>query len=228
MTRVSRTLPTVLGAVLLSAMTALSAGPVREEGAPELRQQSNGNYLVRMSEDPVVAYKGGIAGLKATKPTKGDKINPNSPEVVRYAAYLDSRHDAALTSVGGARKLYDYRFAVNGFAAELTADQAARLAKMPGVVSVEADVADPIDTLSTPRFLGLTAAGGLWSQLGGPEGAGEDIVIGDIDTGIWPEHPSVSDRTGENANGVEGKLDYQQLPGWHGGCVPGDEFNASH
>lgn len=228
MARHFRTLPTLLGAALLSAMTALTAGPVLEEGATTQKLRVSGNYLVRLSEDPVVAYKGGIAGLKATQPQRGNKLSPNDPNVIRYAAYLDARHDAVLSKVGGGRKLYDYRYAVNGFAAELTATQAARLAKVPGVVSVEADVADPIDTLSTPKFLGLTASGGLWSQLGGPQGAGEDVIIGVLDTGIWPEHPSVSDRTGENANGVEGKLDYHQLPGWHGKCTPGEDFNASH
>ncbi|MFL5310508.1 MAG: S8 family serine peptidase, partial [Myxococcales bacterium] len=133
-----------------------------------------------------------------------------------------------LSSVGGGRKLYDYRYALNGFAAQLTADQAAKLAATPGVVAVEPDVAVPVDTLTTPRFLGLTDPGGLWSQLGGFESAGEDVVIGDIDTGVWPEHPSFSDRTGTNANGVPGKLDYHQIPGWHGKCVPGQDFNASN
>ena len=34
-------------------------------------------------------------GYKATKPAKkGEKIDPNSPDVVKYASYLDSRHDA--------------------------------------------------------------------------------------------------------------------------------------
>lgn len=227
MARLFRTLPTLLAATLLSFMTALTAGPVLEEGATAQKQRVSGNYLVRLSEDPVVAYKGGIAGLKATQPKAGNKLSPNDPDVIRYAAYLDSRHDAVLAKVGGGRKLYDYRYAVNGFAAELTATQAARLAKVPGVVSVEADVADAIDTMSTPRFLGLTASNGLWSQLGGPEGAGEDVIIGVLDTGIWPEHPSVSDRTGTNNNGVEGKLDYHQIPGWNGKCTPGEEFNAS-
>src|SRR4051794_10908020 len=35
-------------------------------------------------------------------------------------------------------------------------------------------------------------------------------------------------RTGTNPNGGEGKLDYPQIPGWHGKCVPGQDFNASN
>ncbi len=227
MTRIFRATASMLGVALVCAAAGISAAPVQEDGASAPKQRVSQNYLVRMSESPVVGYTGGIAGLKATKPTRGNKINPNSPEVVRYASYLDSRHDQMLAKVGGGQKLYDYRYAVNGFAARLTADQAARLAKVPGVVSVEQDVAEFVDTLSTPTFLGLTAAGGLWEQLGGPANAGEDIIIGDLDTGIWPEHPSVSDRTGTNNNGVTGKLDYHQIPGWHGKCTPGEGFNAS-
>src|SRR5690349_6311974 len=186
MTRFFRTLPTLLVAAFIGASSGLSAAPVLEDGAaPAPRARVSSNYLVRMGESPVVAYKGGVAGLKATAPKRGDKIDPNHPDVARYAAYLDSRHADALAKVGGGSKLYDYRYAVNGFAARITDEQAARLAKLPGVVSVEKDVAETIDTLSTPRFLGLTASGGLWSQLGGPEGAGEDIIIGDLDTGIW-------------------------------------------
>ncbi len=83
------------------------------------------------------------------------------------------------------------------------------------------------DTSSTPAFLGLDAPGGLWAQLGGPTGdkntagAGEGIVIGIVDSGIWPESKSFTDR---DANG---KLIFQQIPSWHGKCTPGEAFNAS-
>jgi subtilisin family serine protease len=215
----------LLGLVFLAA----GAASAQEDALPKkVKQRRSSTYIVRMSEDPVVAYQGGVPGLRATKPNKGQKIDPNDPAVVSYARYLDSKHDGALAAVGGGRKLYDYRYALNGFAAQLTPAQAAKLAATPGVAAVEADVAVPVDTITTPKFLGLTAPGGLWSQLGGFESAGEDVIIGDIDTGVWPEHPSFSDRTGTNPNGVPGKLDYHQIPGWHGKCVPGQAFNASN
>ena len=184
-------------------------------------------YLVRLAEDPVVKYRGGNPRFRATAPAAGRKLDPNDPAVSSYASYLDGTHDDALRAVGGARKLYDYRYAVNGFTAVLTPSQAAHLARLPGVLSVEPDVAVPLGTVSSPAFLGLDAPGGLWDQVGGVERAGEDAIIGIVDGGVWPEHPSFSDRTGTNGNDTEGKLNYQQIPGWHGKCTPGEAFNAS-
>jgi subtilisin family serine protease len=221
----------VLAALLVAIPASGALGRVvgydRTDGS---KTAAAGNsYIVRLAEAPAVAYEGGIAGLKATAPSKkGEKIDPTSPDVVKYAAYLDSRHDAVLSSVGGAKKLYDYRYSLNGFAAKLSASQAETLKSNPDVVSVEKDAIGHIETATTPSFLGLTAPGGLWEQLGGKGHAGEDVIIGVVDTGIWPEHPSFSDRTGSNTNGVEGKLNYQQVPGWHGKCTPGEDFTASN
>jgi subtilisin family serine protease len=96
------------------------------------------------------------------------------------------------------------------------------------VISVDKDVAVEMDTSTTPTFLGLDAIGGLWDQLGGKKSAGEDIIIGIVDSGIWPESLSFSDRTGQNGNASkDGKLAYHQVPGWHGKCTPGENFTAS-
>jgi len=189
---------------------------------------ANNIYIVEMSDKPVVAYEGGIQGLPATKPRKGQKIDPNSTAVVNYVNYLNDRHGRALSATGG-KKIYDYNYTFNGFAAELTPEQAGALKSTPGVLNVSKDELQSVVTSQTPKFLGLTDAGGLWDQLGGFERAGEDIIIGDVDSGIWPEAPSFSDRTGTNGNGTQdGKLSYQQIPGWHGKCTPGEQFTASN
>ncbi len=218
---------------LALAIAVAAGGPVlgqREDTGKAVGSaaRSNNLYIVRMAEQPVVAYRGGIAGYQATRANRGQKIDPTSPQVVQYAAYLDARHDAVLAQVGG-RKVYDYHYSFNGFAAELTKEQADRLAGSLGVLSVEKDQALTLDTSSTPAFLGLKDPGGLYDQLGGIGKAGEDVIIGIVDGGIWPESLSFSDRTGSNGNATkDGKLSYQQIPGWHGKCVPGEAFTASN
>jgi hypothetical protein len=185
-------------------------------------------YIVQMVDAPVVAYEGGIKGLKATAPKKGQKIDPYSSDVIAYVGFLDARHDNVLNGVGGGTKLYDYRYSFNGFAAELSADQAAAMKFQSGVLAVTQDELNSVDTSFTPTFLGLDEPGGLWDQLGGVGSAGEDIIIGVVDSGIWPESLSFSDRIGTNGNdSQDGKLDYHQIPGWHGKCTPGEDFPAS-
>jgi hypothetical protein len=189
------------------------------------RSFKNQLYIVELAEPPVVGYLGNIRGLPATKPQRGRKIDPNDPAVVRYKDYLRGRHDQVLQQSGGGRKVYSYGYAFNGFAAELTAAQAQQLAQTRGVVAVTKDELMRRTTSSTPAFLGLTGSEGFWAT----KAKGEGVVIGIIDSGVWPEHPSFSDRTDTNGNASkDGKLGYQQLPGWHGRCVPGDLFNASH
>lgn len=208
---------------------ASAAQPDTEAGLAKGAQYKSGVYIVQMVDDPVVAYKGGVAGLKATQPGKGQKVNPLSPDVIAYAGYLNDRHGQALANVGGGLKLYDYYYTYNGFSAELTAEQAAALAAHPDVVSVAPDEILTLDTSSTPAFLGLSDPGGLWDELGGVGSAGENVIIGIVDGGIWPEHPSFSDRTGTNGNNTkDDKLSYRQIPGWNGKCVPGEEFTAAN
>ncbi len=216
-------------ALIVGALAAvLFALPAGGTAADEETQ----GYIVQMLADPVVAYDGGVAGLAATKPAKGQKVNPNSNAVQRYSDHLKGTHANALEKVGGGAKFYDYVYSFNGFAARLTEAQATSLKSLKGVVAVTPDELREVDTSSTPTFLGLDAPGGLWSQLGGtgvppanpaPQttGAGEGIIIGIVDSGVWPESASFSDRA------ANGQLAYRQLPGWHGKCTPGENFNAS-
>lgn len=53
---------------------------------------------------------------------------------------------------------------------------------------MERDRGAKLMTTYTPQFLGLPE--GIWSQEGGDANAGEGLVIGFVDTGINPLHPS--------------------------------------
>ena len=89
----------VIFSVVLAAGGAAMAQQSRDStarGQATRRNVSNQLYIVRLAEEPVVAYRGGIPGLQATRANRGQKIDPNSPQVVQYAGYLDSRHDEVL------------------------------------------------------------------------------------------------------------------------------------
>jgi subtilisin family serine protease len=178
-------------------------------------------YIVRMVEQPTIGYGGGIAGFAATKPARGAKLDPSDRDVVRYTGYLDSRHNAVLFRVGG-QKVYDYRYAFNGFAARMTRSEVKAAKANPGVLTVEKATEVTMDTATTPTFLGLTDPDtGLWTA---PRNIkGENVIIGVLDSGVWPESKSFSDR---DANG---RLVYGPNPGrWHGKkCHPGEAWNAS-
>jgi hypothetical protein len=218
--------------VALSPQSATASADVQslpvdtDRKAPPGQAKKNNAYIVQLADPPVTAYAGGIQGLQATRAKKGQKIDPNSPAVVNYIAYLAAKQDAVGKKVGVGKKLYGYGFVFNGFAAEMTDEQAQKLAAMKGVLAVTKDEARSLDTASTPTFLGLTGATGFYASTGAK---GENVIIGMVDSGVWPESGSFSDRTGVNGNATQdGKLDYQQLPGWHGKCTPGDAFSGDN
>jgi subtilisin family serine protease len=218
--------------IVLILLAGLFPATMAGNAAPQslknhVSESANGVYIVQMLDEPVVAYEGGIKNLKATAPKDNQKIDPNSPAVVNYVTYLIGKHDNALGKVGG-KKLYDYTYSFNGFAAQLSLDQANKMAAVDGVKVVTGDELQQMDTSSTPEFLGLPDSGGLWDQLGGIDNAGEGLIIGLIDSGIWPESLSFTDRVDDNGiPSAKGKLVYHQIPGWHGKCTPGEDFNAS-
>lgn len=185
-------------------------------------------YLVRLNDDAVASYDGYIAGLKATKPSRGKRFDASSPTAKAYVAHLEGKHDKALDAVGGMTgKLYDYFYTFNGFAAVLTPAQAKKLAAMPGVLSVQPDIIRYPTTDTSPAFLGLSEEGGLWEKTGGSMSAGEDVIIGVIDTGIWPEHPSFSDKNPIGHPGKRSKIpEYGPPPShWKGICQTGERWS---
>ncbi|MGH9004654.1 MAG: S8 family serine peptidase, partial [Acidimicrobiia bacterium] len=82
---------------------------------------------------------------------------------------------------------------------------------------------DPTLGRDGAAFLGLPQ--GLWKDLGGPEAAGAGIIVGVLDTGIHPEHPSFADepRDADGRRLYRGPA-YESPPVWRGQCQAGEEF----
>jgi hypothetical protein len=169
MFRGSRNVAVAAAVAMLSVIAGVAQTPDDDsqpvKGRPAKGAKQTPVYIVQLIQAPVVAYEGGVPGLKATAPKKGRKIDPTDPDVVRYATYLDSRHDNVVAKVHGS-KVYDYRYAFNGFAARLSPEQVAALKSDPEVLSVEKTQEVVMDTATTPAFLGLTdPTSGLWTML---------------------------------------------------------------
>ena len=166
-----------LGVVAASMGTALAA--------------SSESYIVIMANDPAISYEGDLAGLAATKPGKGGKINPNSAHVRKYQKFLRASQDESLASasVDQSARVHSYTIAISGYSAFLTEEQARAIKAQAGVLKVMKDVMRYPDTDASGEFLGLTDEGGAYMK----GYTGEGVVVGVIDSGIWPEHPSFAD-----------------------------------
>ena len=204
---------------VLTCLTLLAvdvpAEAARAGGPRSAPANAKNLYIVVMKDAPVAKYNGETRGFAATKPTQGRRLNKHDANVSRYVSYLNSKQDATLQSVGSVRKIYNYSYALNGVAAELTEAQVAKLRARPDVLMVSKNEIFKLDTVTTPAFLGLDANNGAWDQLGGPKNAGRDVIVGIVDTGIWPEHPSFAGKKHGSA------------PDFDGICQAGEAFPAS-
>ncbi|KAK4435220.1 Subtilisin-like protease SBT1.2 [Sesamum alatum] len=104
-----------------------------------------------------------------------------------YQSFLPAT--TASSNDGEARIVYSYRNVFKGFAAKLTADDVKNMEKKDGFVSARQEKVLSLHTTHTPSFLGLNQNMGLWRD----SNYGKGVIIGVMDTGVFPEHPSFSD-----------------------------------
>ncbi|KAK9073368.1 hypothetical protein SSX86_007692 [Deinandra increscens subsp. villosa] len=106
--------------------------------------------------------------------------------------------------------LYSYTHVMHGFSAKLTSCQLAELEKSPAHLTSYKESFGKMFTTHTPKFLGLNCGSGIWPTAS----FGKDVIIGIIDTGIWPESESFND------NGMSA------VPArWKGKCENGTAFS---
>ncbi|MEU3957135.1 S8 family serine peptidase, partial [Streptomyces achromogenes] len=178
-------LTTALAALSLPLATTATAVP-----AAAITESATGTYLVTLADEPLVTYDGGVGGLVATKPAEGGKLDVTSAAARRYRTHLTDQQTRVAKKVGATVRQH-YAVTTNTFSARLDARQLVRLARTGSVVNIAPDrFHQATDDRSSTDFLGLSGPKGLWKALGGTAEAGKGIVIGDIDTGIWPENPS--------------------------------------
>ncbi|WP_421913713.1 S8 family serine peptidase [Paenarthrobacter ureafaciens] len=234
-------LPLLLSSVALPAQAAPSAENVPAVAKKNLDPAAykDGRYMVVLAEKPAATYDGGTPGLAPTKPEEGKKLKADSAEVKQYQSHLQ-RKQQEIAKQENVKIQRDFTTAVNGFSANLTADQAINLAKDPDVLLVAPDTQQAPD-YSTTDFLKLSGPNGTWAtQYGGVDNAGKGTVVGVIDTGYTPSNPffagePVGPLVGNPQIGVpyrtdDGKIAMLKADGdtFVGECQPGTGTGADY
>ena len=199
-----------LSCALLSSLLLLGLSPTASAKPPATPSvtlpgdlSTKSTYIVALADAPIVAYAGDVPGYRATRPDGGRRVNVDSKDAQRYRSFLRKRQDAVAARVG-AKPRERHEVGLAGFTSTMTGQQAARLARTDGVVSVTKDALRPVpDPRKSTDFLGLSGNRGVWSKLGGPDKSGRGVVVGVLDSGIWPESASF------------GGAPLQQAPGQH-------------
>ncbi|CAN1333846.1 Subtilisin-like protease SBT2.5 [Linum perenne] len=165
-------------------------------------------FMILMEEDPVWSVMSNTS-------------HPRIEEVaMAYKQRLTINHDIFLESVlkHNYTKLYSFTHLLNGFAIHVESDEVINsLKSATGVRSVHEDIKMQKLTTHTPDFLGIP--NGVWPSLGGAGNAGDGVVIGLIDTGINPLHPSFA--TGSSSR-------FNSTTKFKGKCVTGARFPKSY
>ncbi|GLT84481.1 hypothetical protein SLE2022_027070 [Rubroshorea leprosula] len=132
-----------------------------------------------------------------------------------YEAVMDTITDLSALkedSTSSPQLLYTYE-TTTGFAAKLSRKQLESLRQLNGFLSATPDEMLKLHTTHSPQFLGLESGKGLWNS----QNLESDVIIGVVDSGIWPEHDSFKD---SSMSSVPSR--------WKGICEEGSNFTASN
>ncbi|CAI5472153.1 unnamed protein product [Closterium sp. Yama58-4] len=205
-------------------------------------------YVIRLrAAPPIAGYTGGINGIPATAAEavrdsvsdvinsvagrirrwrrranrQSSRLNLGSPAVAQFKQWLDRLQDGVANDVRlpRANVLYKFKHVSNAFVARLSPKQLQQLKRHPAVAEVKSNYRISKLTTDSANFLNLP--GTLWTARG-RERAGEGVVVGIVDTGIWPEHPSFS------SNVTPPDLPYPNPPPtWKGTCQVTSDFKCN-
>jgi subtilisin family serine protease len=179
-------------------------------------------YIVRLSDAPLVEHARQLAEQQGSVRRFGEKPalrhQLESDDSAAYLRHLDHARDAVVSAGSAAlgRALsprHVYRHVSNGMALELSAAEAAHMATLPGVIGVRRERIEHVLTDAGPQWIGADA---LWHGASGvAKTSGEGVVIGIIDTGINPTHPSFA------ASGPDGYTIVNPRGHFYGLCASG-------
>lgn len=181
--------------------------------------QAQSTYIVRLEAPSIASYQGGIKGMKATslRVTGKSKLDGKSPAVKAYRDFLSNKQNEMMQNCEqslGRSLLVKHRYshAFNGMAMVLSADEAEMVAALPGVVSIEQETFETLNTDAGPGWIGAKR---FWRQNGTEiqGNRGEGAVVAILDSGINHDHPSFADVGGDGYDHVNPLGSGNYLPG---------------
>lgn len=151
--------------------------------------------LIKLDYDAVASYRGTVRGFAATSPSvTGRPLTGASEAESRYNRHIEEVEGSSVAElrqrVPSATVGRSLRVVYGGVAAVIPANRVADVLAIPGVVAVQEDALLQPLTDSSPDFIGAPT---IYNQLGTTANAGQGTILANLDTGIWPEHPSFAD-----------------------------------
>ena len=212
-----------------SVLGAAAAGAAPQPPSIDTSGFESGRYIVVLKDDAMATYRGGLPGLARTAPVGTRSIDVDSPAANAYAAHLESTQQQVASTIGADIDA-SLTITLNGFIADLSAEQALELARDGRVSQIFQDEILQITQSPANEYLELE---NLWNQVGGQEEAGTGVVVGILDTGIAPENPLFAGDPLGTTPGAEPYLDgdtivFEKADGstFTGYCEAGEQFSA--
>jgi len=167
------------------------------EALLDLTSSAKVDVVLKYDYDAVASYTGGVAGLAATSPAVTGTALAEAADkgaTKKYGQYVAKREKAitadVLDAVPAAQVHESYRMVYGGVAATIPGNAVEKILEVPGVVAVQENTLNELLTDSSIDFIGAPAA---YEALGTEANAGAGVVYANLDTGVWPEHPSFDD-----------------------------------
>ncbi|MGH3348674.1 MAG: S8 family serine peptidase, partial [Nocardioides sp.] len=152
--------------------------------------------MIKLDHDSAASYAGGVQGLAPTSPrVTGRALTGKSRAERAYASYQADQERAVRadlrSAVPGIELGESFRTVYGGISAVLPASAVERALSVEGVAAVQPNRLHQLLTDSSPEFVNAPP---VYAQLGGAAQAGKGVIYGNLDSGVWPEHPSFADQ----------------------------------
>lgn len=194
----------ITATTMLLGAAPVAAAPANPSSAPHVAsppssESDSGLWLVRLTE-PSLAAAVAADQVAAATATHGG-VDVTAPGSLSYLDQLAAQQETVLAEIEAllgrpVEVAHTYRNVVNGFALAVTAAEAAQLTSLPQVVAVEPD---ETFTLATDVSHELIHSDAVWQgdTGAGVDTGGEGVIVGVLDSGINPHHPSFAAMDGD-------------------------------